>query len=172
MDSAGGSGAGWRLTLKRRIQVAVGCLAVWTACIEGRLVYLQIIARPDLAERAERQYLHTIKAPGKRGDVLDRRGRVLATSVDADSIYAVPSAIDSPSATVARLCEALGDCSDRDRQVLGDRFGKRGQFAWVRRRVSPDEARRVAGLNLEGIGFVKESKRFYPNKELAAHLLG
>jgi cell division protein FtsI (penicillin-binding protein 3) len=172
MGSAGGPGADWRVTLKRRIRVAAGCLALWTACIESRLVYLQIIARADLADRAERQYKHIVKAPGKRGDVLDRRGRVLATSVDADSIYAVPSAIDDPSATMARLCEALGDCSDRDRQVLGDRFGKRGQFAWARRQVSPEAARRVAALNLEGIGFVKESKRFYPNKELAAHILG
>src|SRR4029079_5215000 len=45
-------------------------------------------------------------------------------------------------------------------------------FAYVRRQVSPEEARRVAALNMEGIGFIKESRRYYPNKELAAHLLG
>jgi cell division protein FtsI (penicillin-binding protein 3) len=172
MGSAGEQGADWRVTLTRRIRVAVGCLVLWAACIESRLVYLQIIAHADLAERAVRQRQHIVKAPGKRGDVLDRRGRVLATSVDADSIYAVPSAIDDPSATATRLCQALGDCSNRELQVLGDRFGKHGQFAWARRQVSPDAARRVAALNLEGVGFVKESKRFYPNKELAAHLLG
>ena len=172
MVSAGGGGADWRVTLKRRVRVAAGCLVLWAACIESRLVYLQIIAHTDLAERAVRQRQHIVKAPGKRGDVLDRRGRVLATSVDVDSIYAVPSAIEDPSATAARLCSALGDCSDRERQVLGDRFRKHGQFAWARRQVAPDAARRAAALNLEGIGFVKESKRFYPNKELAAHLLG
>jgi cell division protein FtsI (penicillin-binding protein 3) len=162
----------WHVTLTRRIRVAACLLALWAVAIESRLVYLQIIARGDLVERAERQHLRNQKTPGKRGDILDRRGRVLATSADADSIYAVPSAIEDAQATIATLCGALGDCSDRERQQLAQKLGKRNQFAWVRRQVSPEEARKVAARNLEGIGFVKESKRFYPNKELAAHLVG
>jgi cell division protein FtsI (penicillin-binding protein 3) len=164
--------ADWRLTLKRRIRVAAVCLGLWALAIETRLVYLQIIARTDLAERAERQQKHTVKAPGKRGDILDRRGRILATSADADTIYAVPSEIGDAASTVAKLCQTLGDCSDRERQVLLERFNKRNSFAYVRRQISPEEAQAVAALGLEGIGFVKETKRFYPNKELAAHLVG
>jgi cell division protein FtsI (penicillin-binding protein 3) len=97
---------------------------------------------------------------------------VLATSADSDSIYAVPSDIDDETATVKKLCEALKDCSNKERQTLLDRLGKQRAFAYVRRQVSPDIARRIAGLNLAGIGFLKESQRFYPNRELAAHLLG
>jgi cell division protein FtsI (penicillin-binding protein 3) len=162
----------WRPTVKSRIRVAAVMLVFWAGAIETRLFYLQVIASGDLAERAERQQQHTVRAPGKRGDILDRNGRVLATSADADTIYAVPSAIEDTEETVARLCSAFGDCADRERQLLVERFGKRNRFAYVRRQVSPEEARKIGALNLEGIGFVKESKRFYPNKELAAPLVG
>ena len=162
----------WRATLKGRIAAAAACLALWVTGIEARLVYLQVVRHADLAARAEKQHMRTIDAPAMRGDIVDRRGRVLATSVDADTIYAVPSEIGDARAAVAQLCKALEDCTDKDRQLLVDRLGQQKAFAYVRRQVSPDQARRVAALNLDGIGFIKESRRFYPNKELAAHLLG
>ena len=84
----------------------------------------------------------------------------------------MPSEINDDDEAVAKLCEGLGDCSARDRETLTDRLKNQRNFAYVRRQVSPDQSRRVAALNLDGIGFIKESRRFYPNKELAAHLLG
>ncbi len=147
-------------------------LGLWVGGIEARLVFLQVFRHADLVARAERQQERTRSSPAKRGDILDRRGRVLATSVDADTIFAVPSDIDDVKATVAKLCDAFGDCSGKERQALTEKLGKSKQFAYVRRQIAPDVARRVADLNLDGIGFVKESKRFYPNRELAAHLLG
>ena len=68
--------------------------------------------------------------------------------------------------------QALGDCTAEDRQALADRLGTGAPSPTCAARSSPDQARRVAALNLDGIGFIKESQRFYPNKELAAHLLG
>ena len=162
----------WRVPLKRRLMTVVVVLAAWSAGIEARLVYLQVVCYTDLAARAERQQLRTVKTTANRGDILDRGGRVLAYSVDADSIYAVPSDISDPDAAAASLCGALVNCSVRGRQVLAGRFRRGGAFAYVRRQVSPDEARRVAALDLEGIGFMKESRRFYPSKELAAQVLG
>src|SRR4051794_15489342 len=162
----------WRIVLRRRIVVVAALLAVWVTTIEAKLVYLQVFKRADLAARAERQQERTQASPAKRGDILDRRGRVLATSVDADTIYAVPTEIDDPPGAARKLCDALADCDARERQSLADRLSQRKAFAYVRRQVAPDQARRVAALNLDGVGFVKESKRFYPNKELAAHLLG
>ncbi|MFI5179526.1 MAG: penicillin-binding protein [Vicinamibacterales bacterium] len=158
--------------MKRRIVAVAALLALWVVGIETRLVFLQVLRHADLVGRAERQQRQTIDVPAKRGDILDRRGRVLATSVDADSICAWPAEIGQPGIAAAKLCDALGDCTDRERQSLTDRFGQSKKFVYVRRQVSPDQARRVAELNLEGVGFIKESKRFYPNKELAAHLLG
>jgi cell division protein FtsI (penicillin-binding protein 3) len=162
----------WRVTLKRRIGVVAVLLAVWVTGVEARLIYLQIFQNASLTARAARQQSWTRDTPAKRGDILDRRGHLLATSVDVDSIYAVPTEIDNADETAAKLCRALTDCSARDREALSERLMNQRLFAYVRRQVSPEEARRVANLNLEGVGFIKESRRFYPNKELAAHLLG
>ena len=162
----------WRQTLKRRLIVAVSLLGLWALAIEVRLGYLQTVLRPELQARAESQHNRTPAAPAKRGDIVDRRGNVLATSVDADSIYAVPSELKDKEDTVKRLCEALRDCNARDRQRLLERFNTQRAFAYVKRQVSQDVARRVAALGLDGIGFIKESRRFYPNIKLAAHALG
>ena len=164
--------AAWREILRRRVVTVAALLAVWAVVIEGRLVVLQVVRHADLAARAERQQMRTQPLPPKRGDILDRHGRILATSVDADSIVAVPTEIGDAKATVQTLCAALGDCTPKDQQSLTDRLSQRRPFAYVRRQVGQDQAQRVAALNLDGIGFVKESKRFYPNRELAAHLLG
>jgi cell division protein FtsI/penicillin-binding protein 2 len=162
----------WRSTLKGRLVVAASGLLLWTAAIEARLVYLQVVRHADLSARAERQQMRTIPSPAKRGEILDRRGRVLAYSVDAESIYAVPSEIQNPVNAAAALCGALDDCTRKDQQGLVERFGRQRAFVYVRRQVWPDQARRVAALQLEGIGFMKEGRRFYPNKTLAAHLVG
>jgi cell division protein FtsI (penicillin-binding protein 3) len=162
----------WRGTLKRRLGVAAAAFVLWTAAIEARLVYLQVVRHADLSARAERQQMRTVMAPAKRGEILDRRGRVLAYSVDAESIYAVPSEIEQPQTAVAAICGALDDCTPKEREQLLERFGRQRAFVYVRRQVMPEQARRVKALDLEGIGFMKESRRFYPNKELAAHLLG
>ena len=168
----GKPGKAWRTTLKSRIVVAAVGLFVWSAGIEARLIYLQVYRHAELAARAERQQLRTVAASGKRGEILDREGHVFAYSVDADSIYAVPTEIADPAKAASSLCGALGDCTFADRQALAERIRRGRAFVYVRRQVTPDQARRVAALQLEGVGFMKENRRFYPNKELAAHLLG
>ena len=162
----------WRQMLKRRLLVAALALVAWSAVIEARLVYLQVGRHADLSARAERQQSRTVETTAKRGDILDRDGRVLAYSVDADSIYAVPTEISDPDAAAKSLCGVLEDCGSRERAAIADRIRRGRAFAYVRRQVSPDEARRVAALELDGIGFMKENRRFYPNKDLAAHVLG
>jgi len=158
----------WRPVLTQRVIVAAVFFGLWTAGIEARLVYLQVFNYEELQSRAERQQLRTIATPAKRGEIYDRRGRLLAYSVDADTIYAVPADVEDPARTAAALCGALDGCE----QGLVEKLSRQRAFVYVKRRVTPDEARRVAALNLEGIGFMKESRRFYPKKELAAHLLG
>jgi cell division protein FtsI (penicillin-binding protein 3) len=163
----------WRVVLKRRVFVVTALLGLWVAGIESRLVFLQVFRHTDLVARAERQQSRTQDAPAARGDILDRRGRMLATSVDADTIYAVPSEIADPAGVAARLCKALRDCNRKEQTQIAERLGaQQRQFAYIRRQVSEEVKNRVADLNLDGIGFIKESKRFYPHAELAAHLLG
>src|SRR4029077_19092961 len=85
---------------------------------------------------------------------------------------AVPTEITSPADVARKICDALGDCDAKDRQSIADKLVQKRACAYVKRQVAPDQAERGAALNLDGIGFIKESKRFYPNKELASHLLG
>lgn len=162
----------WRTTLKRRLVVAAIGFVAWSVAIEARLIVLQVVRHDELSARAERQQQRTVEAPAKRGEILDREGRVLAYSVDADSIYAIPTEIDDPDKAAATLCGALEDCTDRERQAMAERIRRGRAFAYVRRQASPEQARRVAALQLEGVGFMKENRRFYPNKDLAAHVLG
>ena len=152
--------------------VAAGVLVLWALGIETRLIVLQVMQHEQLVARADRQQMSTVIAPAKRGEIFDRSGRLLAYSVDADTIYAVPTEIEDAAKTATALCEALADCTKKAREELRERLSKKGPFAFVRRRASPMQAKRVAELDLDGVAFRKESKRYYPNRELGAHLLG
>jgi cell division protein FtsI/penicillin-binding protein 2 len=162
----------WRPIIKRRIVAAATVFVLWTIGIEARLIYLQVVSHADLSARAEKQQMRTQTLPAKRGAIVDRNGQLLAYSVDADTIYAVPYDIKDARKTAAAICGALDECTRKEQQALVERLSADRPFAYVRRRVSPLEARKVAALKLTGIGFMKESRRFYPNRELAAHLLG
>lgn len=162
----------WRPVLKSRLLTAAGVLVLWVLAIEARLIVLQVMQHDQMVARAERQQMSTVDAPAKRGEIYDRTGRLLAYSVDADTIYAVPTDITDAAKTAAALCDALDDCTRKMREELRERLSQNRAFAFVRRRATPLQAKRVAALKLDGIAFRKESKRFYPNRELAAHLLG
>ncbi len=162
----------WRATIRGRLLIGAVMFVVWAACIQARLLYLQVHKHHDLQARAENQSARTMDISAKRGDILDRNGRVLAYSVDADSVYGVPSEIADAAAAAKALCEALADCAAKDRDALEARLRQKRAFVYVKRRVTPHQARRVAALNLEGIDFIKEDRRFYPKKQLAAQLLG
>ena len=162
----------WRDMLRSRLFVCAVLFAAWTVSIEARLVYLQIVEHVDMMALADRQQLRTVKLPAKRGEIVDRSGHVLAYSVDADTIGADPSAIDHPDEVAARVCAALDRCGAAQRQVMAEKLASKQLFAYLARQISPDEARRVKELDLQGVLFIKESRRYYPNKDLAAHVLG
>jgi cell division protein FtsI (penicillin-binding protein 3) len=145
---------------------------LWTAGIEARLFYLQVVQYHSLLARAQKQQMRTVSAPAKRGEILDRSGRVLAYSVDADSVFADPTEIEDPDVVASAVCAALDECDASDRQAMAKKLRGTGQFTYLQRKVSPDEEQRIRDLKLKGVGFLKESRRYYPNKELAAHVLG
>ena len=161
----------WRDIVRRRVAISGCVMALWAIAIEARLVQLQVFQHEALVERAQRQRFSTIDTHPKRGEIVDREGRVLAYSVDADTIVAVPADIDDAGETVRLLCGVL-DCSDDTRDSILTRLDTDRLFAYVQRHVSVDAARRIRELDLEGIGFLKQNRRFYPNRELAAHLVG
>jgi len=164
----------WRQTLRQRLFAVAVLFFAWVAAIEGRLVYLQVMRHDDYIARAESQQNRTIEIPAPRGDLLDRNGHILAWSVAADSVYVVPSEIaeaDRPK-VVDALCRSLATCDAGLRANIAEKLRKKKAFAWVRRQITPEEKRRIAALELDGVSFIKESRRFYPNGSVAAHALG
>lgn len=162
----------WRGDVKRRVIVIVGFVALWAAAVEARFVYLQVVKHEWLLEAAADRQERTVTDKAERGEIVDRNGQILAYSVDADTIIAVPASIKDPGQTADALCSALGDCTPASRRDLIDRLSTKKPFAWVRRMASPQQAARVAALKLDGIGLRTETKRFYPKKELASHVVG
>ncbi len=243
----------WRKVLRPRVALAGALMVLWAIGIVTRLVYLQVVQHDALVARAESQQSQTIDLNPRRGQILDRHGRVLAYSVDGDVIYAVPSDVRDPEQTAARLCEVLDGCDTEERLSLVQRLdSRRGRapvvgrlspeevdriaaigesglvvdkgrggrtgslsvvpgdlsdpenvaglaaricaaisrcnddvresiekrlegkkdFVYIRKRATPAEAQRVQALGLEGVGFLRESRRYYPNRDLAANLIG
>jgi cell division protein FtsI (penicillin-binding protein 3) len=162
----------WRKTMQSRVLVCAVVFAVWTAGIEARLLYLQVVQHADMTARANRQQLRTIKLPAKRGEILDRNGHVLAFSVDAETIAADPSQVVDPEETARQICEALDECDPAKLSEMAVKLGAKSRFEFLDRQASPEAARRVRELKLHGIVLYKESRRYYPKRELGAHVLG
>ena len=161
----------WRDIVRRRLVVTAGVMALWGIAIEARLVQLQVFRHDVLVERALRQRLRTIPTHPKRGEIVDRGGQILAYSVDADTIVAVPADVECPVETTRLLCEVL-ECRREQHDRILTRLDTENLFAYVQQYVSVDTARRIRELDLKGVGFLKQNRRFYPNRELAAHLSG
>jgi cell division protein FtsI (penicillin-binding protein 3) len=167
-----GVAADWRPIVRWRLRSALVLLVLWVAGIEARLVYLQVSQHDELRARAERQLTRRINVPGKRGDLLDRQGRVLAYSVDGDVIFAEPTLVRDPAGTATRVCAAIEGCGPAQRVQMAERLAQRRPFVYLWRKASPLDARRVGDLKIRGVGLMREDRRYYPHRELAAHVLG
>jgi cell division protein FtsI (penicillin-binding protein 3) len=157
-----------RTDARQRLYILAGVLCFWIAGIGCRLVYLQVFHYGDFAKQAQRQQQRSIEVSPSRGVIYDRNGHELAMSVSVDSIFAVPSEIPDQPSTAQLLAKITGGDAD---DILARLRGSHA-FAWVARKVDPKVSDRVRELNLRGIYFQKESKRYYPKNELAAQVLG
>jgi cell division protein FtsI (penicillin-binding protein 3) len=154
-------------------------LLIWVTLIVSRFFWLQILRHHEFVERADKQQQHTFEVAPRRGVLYDRNLRELAMTVQADSVFAVPSEIEDKKATVhalAQIVHVRGDSSPVDAWTGEDQIFARvnasRNFAWIARRLSPEIAAKVKALNLKGIYFQKEFQRFYPDSEIAAQVLG
>jgi cell division protein FtsI (penicillin-binding protein 3) len=149
---------------------------VWVAVIGGRLVWLQVIHHAEWMDKAKHQQQRTFEVAPQRGVLYDRNLRELAMTVLVDSVYAVPSELGENRANAAEMLaqvvhtDASDDFTSEPRMLA--RFNESKNFAWVARRVDADTANRVRELNLKGVYLTDEDKRFYPNGDLAAQVLG
>lgn len=147
----------------------------WTFAIAGRLFWLQILRHQEYAERAQKQQQRTFEVAPRRGILYDRSLHELAMTVQMNSVYAVPTEIEDKEAA-AKALSAIVHTDPEDTRTTAQEIERRLQegrgFAWVARKVSDDIAARVKALDIKGIYFQKEFKRFYPDNQMAAQVLG
>jgi len=151
-----------------RIRVLSAAFVLMFLALTGRAVYLMAFPGERLIRLAHRQHQQTITLYPKRGAILDRNGVELAMSVELKSIYADPKLVTDPKAAAAALAPLLKVSERKLRTSLQRHL----RFVWLERRVTPRLAATVMAKKIPGIATVKETQRFYPNRELAAAVLG
>jgi cell division protein FtsI (penicillin-binding protein 3) len=153
---------------KLRLYYLSGILLFWIVAICLRLVYLQIFCYGEFEHRALHQQQRSFDLSPKRGIIYDRGGRELAMSIQVDSAFVVPTEAPDLANTISLVARITGD----DPRVLLADCRARKTFCWVARKADAETVERIKALNLQGIHFQKEPKRFYPKRELAAQVLG
>jgi len=136
--------------------------------ISAQAVYLQVFCGSRLSRKAAHQYEKSLKTSGKRGIIYDTNMVEMAVSIDITSIAAHPLQITDKQTAAASLAKTL----KMDREMLQRKLSSKKKFVWIKRRVTPKEARAAQDLKITGLDFIPEHKRFYPNTTLAAQLLG
>jgi cell division protein FtsI/penicillin-binding protein 2 len=151
--------------------VAAVTLLIWLV-LAGRLFQVQFWQREAFASRAARQQTLEERIAARPGDIYDRRGRLLATTMQVQSLYVVPDRVDDPWDLARRLAEAIH--LDTDDLLARIESARERHFVWIKRRLSDEEVAAVRALSLpdELYGFRPEYQRRYPQGPIAAHVLG
>src|SRR5437660_7647331 len=151
-----------------RLYLLAGVFVFWCSAICARLVYLQIFRYGSFEQRAQHQQQRTEEVSARRGIIFDRNGQELAMSINVDSVFAVPSEMPKPASTISLIARI----TKQDPRELLAKCEAAKTFCWVARKPDPELAARIRSLNLRGVYFQKEPKRYYPKNELAAQVLG
>jgi cell division protein FtsI (penicillin-binding protein 3) len=137
----------------------------------GFLIFIQIFRSDYLSNLALRQHEHAMVLEPRRGTIYDRNMRALAINLPVYSVYANARAMRQER-DISEVVEKLSGILKVDPQQIRVKLEKNKYFVWMARKVKQEIYLTVKNLRLPGIGFVKESKRFYPNQALASHLIG
>ena len=154
--------------IKLRVIIIGACFTFFFIIIGVKAMYLQVFRGSWLSQKAADQYEVSFKSSGKRGTIFDRNLREMAVSIDVMSIAGHPQQIKHPKGAARSLSKVL----KIDRRALAKKLNSKKKFVWIKRKVTPKEAEAVKKLNIDGLDFIPEHKRFYPNKTLAAQLIG
>ncbi len=144
------------------------CLLAIVLFLIGRFAWIQVISNNKYQEGALGQRLRELKVEPKRGIIYDRNGVELAVSASADTVVAIPKEIKDPQETATKLAEVL----DKSYEYIYKRITKNAAAVYIDRKIDEADSKKIRELDLKGITFTEESRRFYPKGTLAAHLLG
>jgi len=136
--------------------------------ISLKIIYLQAFKSSFFQSLAKSQHYRLLRLEGKRGKILDRQKRTLATGINCYSIFADPFNVSDKESTAVILSTNL----DLSKEALLAKLNKKKRFVWVERKVSWEEKERIESFNLKGVGFIREEKRFYPENSLLSSVIG
>lgn len=151
-----------------RSKFLVALVGLGFVVLAGRAVYVQIVGTQFFQKQGEIRYARTLDLPASRGRILDRNGLILAASVPAPSLWAIPKDVDADRAQRRQLARLLGMTAAE----LEAKLAENPNFVWLRRQVDDPVAQEVLALKLKGVHQVREYKRKYPEGESAAHVVG
>jgi len=151
-----------------RSKFVVGLVALGFVVLLGRALYIQVLGNDFFQKQGEIRFTRNLDLPASRGRILDRNGQILAVSVPAPSIWAIPKDFEADRAQRRQLARALGMTTAE----LDERLQRHPNFVWLRRQVEEQVGKDVAALGLKGVHQVREYKRKYPEGESAAHVVG
>jgi len=151
----------------RLLLIAGGLLFAFLLLI-ARSFQIQFFQRQDWADFAHKQIRRNLRLEPRRGDIYDRNGQELAVSIEMESLAANPRIIENPAGTARRLSRVI----QIPAPSLVKKLRQKRAFVWLRHYLSPRQADAVRALGIKGIHFVKENRRYYPNVELAGHVIG
>jgi len=155
-------------TTNERLAACVAVAAGLYAVLFFRCAWLQVVQPERYREFAESQHRLEVPLTARRGAIYDRMGRPLAVSVPAQSVYANARRISAKAEVAQRLSRVLG----ADARALRKKLEQDKGFVWMARQVDPATASSALTMEREGVGVLEESKRLYPQSELASHLIG
>jgi len=154
--------------INMRIAIIGAMFCMLILVIGAKAVYLQLFCGSWLSERAANQYAKNRVTTGKRGVIYDRNHHEMAVSIGTTSLAAFPSRLEDKRSAARKLAKIL----DINLRKLSKKLNSKRTFVWIKRHASPKELSEVKKLGLTGIDFIPSYSRFYPNKTLAAQVLG
>ncbi|WP_395703186.1 peptidoglycan D,D-transpeptidase FtsI family protein [Aquabacterium sp.] len=152
-----------------RSRFVVALVGLGFAGLLGRAAYVQIIGASFFQMQGEKRYAHTLDVPASRGRILDRNGLLLATSVPAPSVWAIPKDFEATAEQKRQMLRLIGmDAKEFDARMASGS----SNFAWIKRQVDADAWAQIKALGIKGLYETREYKRRYPEGESAAHVVG
>ena len=152
-----------------RSKFIVACIALAFAALAGRAAHIQIFGNEFFQRQGEVRFARTLELPANRGRIVDRNGLILASSVPAQSIWAIPEDIEASQAELEQLAKLL-EISLADLSKKLDDDDK--TFVWLKRQVDEPVAQKITALKIKGVYQREEYKRQYPEGEATAHVVG
>jgi len=153
---------------RKRVYFLIIIFIVILLILIYRLFQIQVVEGSKLTELARKEHILSYALEGQRGLILDRNLKKLAVNVDSKSLFGIPYKINNPEETARILSEKI----DIKYPEIKSQIEKEKYFVWLKRKLPQEDYNEIKELELEGIDFVTESKRYYPKGQLAANIIG